>query len=329
MEECNIIFWAVDFLVAVVLLQLLMRFPVMDVPEARSSHQAPTPTSAGLVFLVCYSGLLYVLKALETPCPLILTSCAIALGILGFWDDHQNVSFRVRLSIQLGIAAICLTLITLYCPTAHIFDQGWHYLALLILWGGFMNAVNFCDGLNGLLGIGALIVSFFCGLYFFEQRVLFWAMIPALGAFLLFNARGKIFMGDAGSLFIGFLLPGLLLLQHTPLHISILLLGHLFFPYLADVSLTVARRLAQGKTVVNPHKDFYFHRLNAHGLSHGAITTIYAYLSLLQGCTLFIALPLTPYTLSLLYLADFVIYGLCSVMFYLFDARVKHSQRLS
>lgn len=179
---------------------------------------------------------------------------------------------------------------------------------LVILLAGFINATNFCDGLNGLLGTGMMIATVFLSYYIKDLAPYLLPLSAGLFMFLIYNWRGKIFMGDVGSFFLGLYVPALLLT--TPhLLFNILVLGHLLFIYILDVSVTIARRIIQKQSVVKPHRDFHFHHLRDMGLPHLAVTSIYGFFSLLQGLTLNLMRLETLGDFVYLYLFDFALYG--------------------
>jgi UDP-N-acetylmuramyl pentapeptide phosphotransferase/UDP-N-acetylglucosamine-1-phosphate transferase len=230
---------------------------------------------------------------------------------VGFWDDCHDVSFLKRLGIQLLVALVFLMIHLGTLPL-------WSLLLLMIFMAGFMNAMNFVDGLNGLLGTGVMIALGWAGVAMPETAPLFWSLAAAILGFLVFNWRGLIFMGDVGSLFIGFTIPAILVWAQgqensPPLLNSILIMGHLLFPYLMDVSLTIILRLKKSQSIVTPHRDFHFHHLNHMGLSHGRIATVYGILVMVQGAIWWLMQPVKPFDFVMMYFIDLAMY--LSLMF--------------
>jgi UDP-N-acetylmuramyl pentapeptide phosphotransferase/UDP-N-acetylglucosamine-1-phosphate transferase len=280
---------------------------ILDNPiDNRSSHNMPTPTSGGVAVITSFLLFLFLSKVPLTMTVGAIIGGATLIAAIGFIDEFHEITFKVRLILQLFIGGILLIIVLRPDLT---FSSILYVIALWILLGGFTNAFNFIDGLNGMCGGGAMVAAIFAGLYFPEQSLYYFALVPALLGFLVFNVRGKIFLGDVGSLFLGFIFPALLLLSPTQLKSSILILGHLFFPYLSDISVTIFRRLLAGQTVVYPHRDFFFLRLHRAGLNHLQVAVIFAGFTLFQGLTLFIFPLKTGIEFLYLYVFDSIIYG--------------------
>lgn len=286
----------------------MMKLRVLDHPEERSSHVRPIPTSGGvgiicgfLTFIMAYH--FYVAPLITLPI-LWIFGGAVLLALMGFVDEIIEISFLKRLVVQLLIGA---TVLLNVLPYADLFD--FKFFVLLILLGGFVNAYNFFDGLNGLAGTAALVVSLFAFMFFSTTSILYLALVPGLLGFLYWNYKGEIIQGDVGTFFTGFCLPSFLLLEFQDISESVFVLGYLFFPVLFDISLTIALRLVQGKSVTTPHKGFFFHRLNLKGWPHLKVTSLYASLLVLQGLTTFIFNMRDPFTLGVIYLGSVLFYS--------------------
>lgn len=280
---------------------------ILDKPvENRSSHQKPTPTSGGVAVIAAFFLFLVLAKVLFTSSVILILTGAVITASIGFIDEFREISFKVRLLMQLLVSGILLTVLLQPELTTTSFL---YTLMLLILLGGFINAFNFIDGLNGMCSGGAIVAALFAGIYFQEQSLYYFALVPALLGFFVFNLRGKIFIGDVGSLFLGFIFPALLLLRPNQLNSSILVLGHLFFLYLSDVSVTILRRLRTGQSVVLPHRDFFFLRLHRAGFSHLRVSFLYASFTFFQGMILLLFPLNTKVDFVYLYLFDSIIYA--------------------
>ena len=298
----------VSTLIASLVTKGVMTLRILDHPQERSSHTIPLPTSGGIGiiagFITFLMGYHFYVAPLITPQFLWIFGGALTLGAMGFIDEIVEISFLKRLLIQLIVSAL---VITQAFPAVD--PQSLQFVTLLILLGGFINAYNFFDGLNGLAGTSALMVSLFAFLFFQGSAPFYLALVPGLLGFLYWNYKGKIIQGDVGAFFTGLCLPSFLLLEQNDISESILLMGHLFFPMLFDISTTIATRLLQRKTVMKPHKGFFFHRLNLKGWSHLNVTGLYASLAVLQGITAFIFNLRDPFTLSVIYGANTLFYS--------------------
>jgi|SRR5437899_604799 len=243
----------------------------LDHPEARKLHTSATALLGGAVVFVCAlvawgasldarpSG------ARSGEAPLILAGAVLALG-LGMWDDRHGMQPRIKSLGQATAAGLLLA-------SGHVPDFGMPPvlnagLALVSL-VALMNAINFLDNMNGvvgglsaiaLLGFGAL--SWMRGAYGLAAAQL--AVAGACVGFLRYNfPRAKIFLGDAGSLFLGYCLGASALLAYDSASRgwgrtgAILMLGYPAF----DLFFVVITRLRDGRKVSQGGKDHTNHRI--------------------------------------------------------------------
>lgn len=281
---------------------------ILDHPTNRSSHTAPIPTSGGIGIIAGFLSFLaayyYFKVPLWSPSLLWIIGGGIILGGVGFIDEIIEISFTKRLIIQLIIGGIVLHQIIPDLDMGQL-----RFWILLVLLGGFVNAYNFFDGLNGLAVTSALLACIFASFLFSNGGIFYLAFIPGLLGFLVWNLKGKIIQGDVGTLFTGFCLPLFLLLEDSfSLMKSILILGHLLFPMLWDISVTVGSRVLKKQPVTTPHKGFFFHKLNAYGWPHLKVTSFYGGMSALQGITALLIEWESSLDVVLLYSLDFVLY---------------------
>ena len=298
------------FTIALLITWGMQKIALLDKPtKNRSSHKTPTPTSGGIGFISGTIGaLLYIQYSSPQdilPYTFWIIIGALILAIVGFLDDLKEISFKKRLIAQLCVASLLDFSINNW-PQDFAWCTG-ICIGLVILLSGFINATNFCDGLNGLLGTGMMLVTLFLGLSIPHLAYVYLPLSAGLLAFLIFNWRGKIFMGDVGSFFLGLTVPGALLLT-SDLLAHILLLGHFFFMYILDISITIARRLFLKKSVVTPHQDFHFHHLHKMGLPHLGVTFIYGTFTLLQGVMYYLMTIENLWDFAYLYVFDAAIY---------------------
>jgi UDP-GlcNAc:undecaprenyl-phosphate GlcNAc-1-phosphate transferase len=193
------------------------RLDILDKPDARKAHRQATPLLGGMaVFIAFASGL--IINGIFNP---KIVTLMIASGILfsvGTADDAKKVSAGLKLMVQMGAAALVMWsgIILQVVPDRFGMLSSVCNIVLTGLWMvGLTNAMNFFDGMDGLAaGLGA-IISFFLGIVAFhtEQPFLGWmaaAMMGSCMGFLPYNFRingdAEIFMGDAGSTVIGFVL---------------------------------------------------------------------------------------------------------------------------
>lgn len=241
---------------------------LLDQPNARSSHATAVPRGGGLAIVLCFLSALALGAAFGTSSQPLAVAAIVAGGLtalVGWRDDIRSLSAGLRLAMHFLAAAIGLLLIGGMPPVAiadTIVDMGWfgHALAFVgLVW--MLNLFNFMDGINGIAGIetvtagiGAAALLALAG---YEDA----AHVPVLlaaaaGGFLVWNfPRGLIFMGDAGSGFLG-LVFGLLLIHWTGLdprmlYAALILLG----VFIVDATLTLSIRLVRGHPPHEAHRS--------------------------------------------------------------------------
>ncbi|GLO14111.1 glycosyl transferase [Pseudomonas putida] len=266
--------WALP---AVLLLSLLMtaglrRYAlarsVIDVPNARSSHTVPTPRGGGvaivLTFLLAIAGLM-LSGAGDSRALVALGGGGALIAIIGFMDDHGHIPARWRLLGHFIAAAWMLAWMG-GLPPLTLFgwqvDLGWLggvLAAVYLVW--LLNLYNFMDGIDGIASIEAITVCLgAASLYSLaglgSHAVLPMLLAAAVAGFLFWNfPPAKIFMGDAGSGFLGIVLGGLSLqaawVAPEMLWCWLILLG----VFIVDATYTLVRRLLRGDKVYEAHRS--------------------------------------------------------------------------
>lgn len=258
---------------------------IMDVPNARSSHSAPTPRGGGvaivLSFLVALP-LLTLVLGLSWGAPLALLGAGASVAMVGFLDDHGHIAARWRLLLHF-VAAIWALGWLGGLPPVQLFgasvDLGWigHVLAAFYLvW--LLNLYNFMDGIDGIAGVEVITVCLGGALIYWLKGHADLAVFPLLLAaasagFLYWNfPPAKIFMGDAGSGFLGITL-GVLSLQAAASDAALLwpwliLLG----VFIVDATYTLLRRLLRGDKIYEAHRSHAYQFASRHFGRHLPVT---------------------------------------------------------
>jgi UDP-N-acetylmuramyl pentapeptide phosphotransferase/UDP-N-acetylglucosamine-1-phosphate transferase len=234
----------------------------LDKPNARSLHVVPVPRTGGIAII---TGLIAAVAWLQASPSLWIP--AFALAIASFIDDRHALPASVRLLIHVAAAGIFLWL-------AEGASTG---AALLIIWLAIAwttNLYNFMDGSDGLAG-GMAVIGF--GTYALaaglgghrELELLAWSIAAAAAGFLIFNfPPAKMFLGDVGSIPLGFLAGAMgvvgWLQDIWPLWFPLVT----FAPFIVDASVTLARRALRGERVWQAHRQHYYQRLILSGWSH-------------------------------------------------------------
>ena len=251
-----------------ILIPVLRRRAWLDRPNERSLHATPTARGGGIAAVAVVLAAWAVLGP-----PQILVACAAALllAAISWIDDLRGVSAALRLPAH--AAAVCAGLLAL--PAEPVF-QDWLPVTLdravaALFWLWFTNLFNFMDGMDGLAGSEAAAVAF--GLALLAGPVeapLAAAVFGAAVGFLAWNwAPARIFLGDVGSVPLGYLLGFLLLAAAARGHWA----GALILPsyFLADATITLLRRLFRGAQVWQAHREHFYQRAVQRGLGHAAV----------------------------------------------------------
>jgi Fuc2NAc and GlcNAc transferase len=241
---------------------------LMDIPNARSSHSVPTPRGGGVSIVVSFLGalvFLYVQGSFDSSAFYGVLGSTVAVAAIGFLDDHGHIPARWRLLGHFAAAAwglFWLGGLPAVEILGHRLNLGWvgHVLGMLYLvW--MLNLYNFMDGIDGIASAEAVCVCLSAALVYAlggYSMLLPAPLVLAAGAagFLIWNfPPAKIFMGDAGSGFLGMLL-GLLALQaawQAPALLWVWLI--LTAVFVVDATLTLLRRLARGDKVYQAHRS--------------------------------------------------------------------------
>jgi UDP-GlcNAc:undecaprenyl-phosphate GlcNAc-1-phosphate transferase len=309
----HLIFAAGLAAVSAVVVRAMINARVMDLPNDRSSHAVPTPRGGGVGIVVGFLLGIAVLYGFASFARLadpyfrgvILASIAIAM--VGFVDDLRDWPFVVKLAAQV-LAALAAVGSGLYLevfrlPVIGAVDVGWLAgAALTVAWILFAtNAMNFIDGLNGLAAGTAWVACAFLAGIAADQGgwfVYFAALVlaAAITGFLPFNfPRARIFMGDVGSQFCGFVLAvlGVAASRFDAVEMSFLLVPMLLSGVLFDVAFTLVRRTLAGEQITEAHRGHLYQVAQRAGMDARAVAMLHWGFAALGGlaCLWFIAAP--------------------------------------
>jgi len=258
----------------------------LDIPNARSSHQIPTPKGGGIAIVVSFYIGLWYLHSQVPPSLYGALWCGVPIAIVSLVDDMVELSSRVRLLVQSVAVGGALYFMG---GVSHL-DFGWGMIEgawlngvafVGMLW--LINLYNFMDGIDGYVAVETIIMGLV--VWLFLGNILGWILIASVGGFLMFNwHKASIFMGDVGSATIGFWVAVWVAYgsQHTEL--AIWLVPLILFLY--DATVTLLRRWSNGESITQAHKKHAYQRLVQSGFSHARVTL------LLLGINLFLLLLL-------------------------------------
>jgi UDP-GlcNAc:undecaprenyl-phosphate GlcNAc-1-phosphate transferase len=258
---------------------------VMDQPSARKMHLKPVPRLGGAaIFVAVMLALVFLRNKYNFDQLVSILLAASWMSFLGLWDDRWGVRPMIKL---LGQLLGALFLVVNDVQVALPYTPPWADVVVTILWlVGITNAFNLLDNMDGLSGgVAAIGAAFFVLMSAFSGQYLVGALSAAvLGAcvgFLVYNFNpASIFMGDGGSLFLGFLLAAIGIKLRFPDNVTfvtwmipLLVLGVPIF----DTSLVFISRLRRRlNPLTTPGKDHVSHRLVATGMTQReAVLTLY------------------------------------------------------
>ncbi|CRM06150.1 MULTISPECIES: MraY family glycosyltransferase [Pseudomonas] len=258
----------VSFVMTAVLRRYALSRSIIDIPNARSSHSVPTPRGGGVAIVLAFLAVLPLVGWLDlVPWPSLVAAggAGVVIAVLGFMDDHGHIAARWRLAGHFAAAAWALFWINGLAPL-NIF--GWALdlglvgtvlAAVYIVW--MLNLYNFMDGIDGIASVEAICACLgACLLYVLGGHPqMIWLpllLAAAVGAFLVWNfPPAKIFMGDAGSGFLGITLAFFSLqaawVKSDFFWAWLILLG----VFVVDATCTLVRRLVRGDKVYEAHRS--------------------------------------------------------------------------
>jgi UDP-GlcNAc:undecaprenyl-phosphate GlcNAc-1-phosphate transferase len=292
---------------------------LVDTPNERSSHNAPTPRGGG-VGLVLGTMLGAAWIASPTPELLGLAAGALIAALAGLLDDRAAQGPLVKFGAQFLAAFVAmgsgLTFERVALPGLGTVELGAAGSAITLLWFvGLTNAYNFMDGLDALAGATGAVAAIFLGFACLLMgqapvAMLAFALAAACAGFLAVNKPpARVFMGDVGSQFLGFAFAGLgvLAAKAEPAGLAFWLVPLALMHFLFDTLFTAARRALAGENVLAAHKTHLYQRLNQAGFSHGRVAAFLAAMAAIQGNAMLWLLEapwpamLLPFALQLLY----------------------------
>jgi UDP-N-acetylmuramyl pentapeptide phosphotransferase/UDP-N-acetylglucosamine-1-phosphate transferase len=262
------------------LIPWLRRAAVLDRPNERSSHAVPMPRGGGIAVVAAILAAWTVLTAIGALPPRLLTipAGALLLAIVSWRDDRGGLSPGIRLLAQFAAIGVGLTAM----PPGDLVVQGWlptvlDGAAAALVWIWFVNLFNFMDGIDGLagseaaaIGGGLTLTAGFGVAADPGLAVAAAAVATASLGFLRWNrAPARVFLGDVGSVPLGYLLGFLLLDAAARGHPWLALILPLYF--LADATITLLRRLLRGERVWQAHCEHFYQQAVRCGLGHAEV----------------------------------------------------------
>lgn len=306
---------ALSFGVALLVLRNARRLGVIAAVNARSSHSVPTPSGGG-VGIVAGGTLASLVVALVAPWPTwLVLLCGVAMAAVGLYDDRKPIPAAYRLGTQLLLAsimaALCVPAEALAARIGLPLPAGLIVVLAVPACVYWINIFNFMDGIDGiaaseaafmLAGAALLIALAVPGAP--DKLELWWLLATAASAaaFLGLNwPPAKIFMGDAGSTFLGFIIAFFALATIALGWLSLWQWAILGAVFLSDATVTLIQRLRLRDRLFEAHRRHAYQRLSRRWQSHRKVTLVtiginviwLLPLALLAGPGAALALPVT------------------------------------
>jgi UDP-N-acetylmuramyl pentapeptide phosphotransferase/UDP-N-acetylglucosamine-1-phosphate transferase len=298
-----------------------IKLMLMDHPTERSSHDVPIPRGGGVgIFLA------FILCSLVEKLPTTFLFPGVMLSIISFYGDNFLLSVRFRLVIQ-SIAALFLSIPFLVATGIPLLL----FLPVLFFVVGTTNLYNFMDGIDGIAGITS--VAGFGLLTYYNYSILLAPVsayatlaicmaLASLGFLFLNLPRARVFLGDVGSILLGFVFSGIVLMLSKDIF-DLICLASFIFPFYADEITTMYIRLRQGENLTIPHRKHLYQLLaNEMCFSHWVVSCAYGLIQLAVG-------------LGVIYLKPHGIQGVaiflatCFIIFSLVSYLIRNSSKMS
>ncbi|MDW7772654.1 MAG: glycosyltransferase family 4 protein [Desulfobulbaceae bacterium] len=269
--------------------RLALRYSLLDVPNQRSSHNLPTPRGGGLALLLGFylgGGYLVWNGGIHIPHILGLAGCGLGIAIAGFLDDY----FRLSAGKRIFIHFLCVFVAVRFFISDNALFLHWGNVIPLFLvrflfvvglvW--LLNLYNFMDGIDGLAGMEAISVALGAGiiLFFTGETANYLPLLQVLAAasigFLVWNwPPARIFMGDAGSGFLGFFFGIFALLTASSTSLNPWTWSILLGAFVVDATVTLMVRIRRGEKFYEAHRSHAYQILARRFGSHGKVTLGY------------------------------------------------------
>ena len=279
--------FTVSFFSLFILRKIAKTIGLVDKPNQRKMHQGSIPLVGGISVCVSILAFLFVNSSIF-PHTGLFAFCIIVLMVVGALDDKFDISFKIRLTIQTFLSIVMMVFGDLQLSNignilgaGDMLTLGWlGYVVTVLAVVGAINAFNMVDGIDGLLGGLSIVTLGSLGILLFhdgQTNIAYFCLIlvVAILPYVLFNLgtfgrQRKVFMGDAGSMIIGFTVVWLLLLSSqngtAPPLTPVTALWLIAIP-LMDMTTTMIRRIRKGQSPFKPDREHLHHIFQRLGMT--------------------------------------------------------------
>lgn len=284
---------------------------LLDRSNDRSSHEGLVPKGGGIGILAAF-----LLASLAVGLPPLCWVCAGLISLLSLYGDRKEITPKVRLLIQF-LAGIGLLVGLFYWE-----GRGWPVYLLIPFFAVFVvgtaNYYNFMDGINGIAGITGVIgfglLAFYASSYSGADYSLVILSIcislSCLGFLPLNMPKAKVFMGDVGSILLGFVFAAMVVLLSKSF-LDFMCLAGFLFPFYADELTTLIVRIRGGDRLTKPHRRHLYQLFaNEMRIDHWKVSVGYGIVQLAVGVSVLIVRPfgsIMVLSLLVVYFGGFVV----------------------
>jgi Fuc2NAc and GlcNAc transferase len=275
---CIILFGLMTFIGVGLYKKIAIRFDIVANPNYRTLHEFPVPRGGGVVFSLFFISFIVILWSIDKLSDQVLFILGVGgfiATLFGFIDDVKNIRAKVKLIIQLLISIWAVYF--LYENGVSSLDWSLVFIIpvclFFMIW--MMNAYNFMDGIDGMAASGAIFSSLTIALVLFltggpiELMLIFAMIVAAVSGFIVFNwPPASVFMGDAGSVFLGYIFGVLLLFTVFSADLSIWIWLTVFGYFFADTTVTQIMRVVLVKKWYLAHRSHAYQNLARVTSSH-------------------------------------------------------------
>ena len=284
-------------------LKFLQNEMFLDIPTTRSNHKTPRPKGAGVIMipLILFStSVVFFLEGILNNNWKIIFGFCFLLSILSLLDDIKNVSAKIRLTFQIFCVFSSLFLfkdnLNIFIRSSEflVIFNGIEYLGLgfifgflVLLWVWIINMFNFMDGMDGLTSVQISFLSILTNclaiLGLTEENFIYFSLILLTISFAFYSINkppSKIFLGDVGSIPLGFL-AGFILIYNMIMHNLIFPFLIVMLYYLLDSVTTIILRFLKKENIFQAHSNHFYQKMIRKGFNHEYVLKKIIYLNLI------------------------------------------------
>lgn len=265
----------------------------------RSSHKTPTPRGGGYAFagLTSIFSLIWLYFSAEVENHTYLTTLtlsSICVAYLGWLDDRYNISAKLRFSCQLLAVGLCVY--TLPPVLGEFMPVYAEKIIFTLAWVWFINLYNFMDGIDGIAAVQATFMALLLSMFMPNIAPILLVLAGSVMGILRFNWHpARVFMGDVGSTYLGFILAGFMFYSLT-LNLAAGFWTSLIISavFTLDATFTLIKRILKGKTPWQAHKEHFYQRATSMGMTHSQVVIRVIFINILFGLCAIVAFA-APY----------------------------------